>query len=186
MQQRLSEQLSTVPPGPIQLVSMCAGQGRDLIGVLPEHARRSDVRSLLVELDPENVRWARDSADRCGLTDFEILHADAAMSDVYRAAVPADVILACGIFGNISDPDIERTVRHLSMLGRVGTRVIWTRHRNPPDLTPTLSRWFGESGFEQVSFDALDNESNSGIGVHRLRTSPVAFRSGFRFFTFVR
>ncbi|GHD35622.1 hypothetical protein GCM10010335_31060 [Streptomyces galbus] len=30
---------------------MCAGQGRDLIGVLAGHPRRDDVRARLVELD---------------------------------------------------------------------------------------------------------------------------------------
>ena len=186
VQRRLTEQLSAMPPGPIQLVSMCAGQGRDLLGVLPEHARRSDVRARLVELDPGNIRWAQQAAAGYGLTEFEIIEADAAISDVYEGAVPADLVLACGIFGNISDSDVERTVRHLSMLGRMGTRVIWTRHRTAPDLTPTVRAWFRESGFQERSFDALTNESSSGIGVHVLREPGLRFRSGFRFFTFVR
>ncbi|MDQ6883152.1 MAG: SAM-dependent methyltransferase [Candidatus Dormibacteraeota bacterium] len=175
-----------MPPGPIQVISMCAGQGRDIIGVLPDHARRADVRARLVELDPENVAWAREAARRHGLTALEIVEADAALSDAYAGLVPADVLLVCGILGNIPEADIERTVQHLSMLGRCGTTVIWTRHRNPPDFTPTLRRWFSDSGYEEVSFDALNNERNPAIGVHRLRGPALPFRPGFRFFTFVR
>ena len=165
---------------------MCAGQGRDVFGVLPGHPRRGDVAATLVELDHRNVDVARASAAGAGLTQVEILEGDAAVSDVYAPFVPADILLACGIFGNISDQDLERTVRSLSMLCRTGASVIWTRHRNQPDLTPRIRSWFSESGFEELSFDAIDNESKSGIGTVRLIAEPFSFQPGYRFFTFTR
>ena len=165
---------------------MCAGQGHDVFGVLPEHPRREDVTAVLVELDPRNIEAARATAERTGLTQVEIIDGDAAISDVYAPFVPADIVLACGIFGNISDQDLERTVRNLSMLCRSGASVIWTRHRNEPDLTPQIRSWFAESGFEEVSFDAIDNESKSGIGTVHLVGGPLPFQRGFRFFTFTR
>jgi len=165
---------------------MCAGQGRDLLGVLPAHPRRADVTSVLIEIDHGNAQWGREAAARSGLSQFEVVEADAAISDVYAPYVPADIVLACGIFGNISDADLERTVRHVSMLGHTGTAVIWTRHRLEPDLTPSMRRWFAQSGFEESSFDPLENENKSGIGVVRLRGAPAPFTPGFRFFTFVR
>jgi hypothetical protein len=165
---------------------MCAGQGRDVFGVVPDHSRRDDVAAVLVELDHRNIEVARSNAARTGLRHVEILEADAAVSDVYAPSVPADILLACGIFGNISDQDLERTVRNLSMLCRTGASVIWTRHRNEPDLTPRIRNWFAESGFEELSFDAIDNESKSGIGTVRLTGAPVPFHPGFRFFTFTR
>jgi hypothetical protein len=115
-----------------------------------------------------------------------MIEADAAISDVYAPYVPADVVLACGIFGNITDEDLERTVRSLSMLCRTGASVIWTRHWNDPDLTPRIRRWFTKSGFDDLSFDGLANESKSGIGVVRLVGAPLPFQPGFRFFTFNR
>ncbi len=142
--------------------------------------------SVLVEIDAGNAGWAREAAARAGLGRFEVVEADAASSDVNAPYIPADVLLACGIFGNITEEDLERTVRSLSMLGRTGASVIWTRHRNEPDLTPRIRRWFTESGFEEVSFDRLENESRSGIGVVRLVDAPLPFQPGFRFFTFVR
>jgi hypothetical protein len=165
---------------------MCAGQGRDLIGVIPTHPRRSDVTALLVELDPRNVAAAREAATVAGLTNVDVVRSDAALSDIYASAIPADVVLACGIFGNVSDGDVENTVRNVSMLCRTGSSVIWTRHRNPPDLTPKIRGWFAQSGFTEVSFDALDNATLSGVGAERLTSEPVPFKPGFRFFTFVR
>jgi hypothetical protein len=144
------------------------------------------VTAVLVELDPRNVEAARATAARSGLTQVEIIEGDAATSDVYASYVPADVVLACGIFGNISDADLEGTVRHVSMLGRTGTAVIWTRHRLEPDLTPSIRRWFDDSGFEELSFDALENENKYSIGVARLVGAPRPFQPGYRFFTFTR
>jgi hypothetical protein len=165
---------------------MCAGEGRDLLGVLPIHPRRADATALLVELDARNVATARQASAVARLTTVDVARGDAAISDIYAPAIPADVVLACGIFGNVSDGDVENTVRNLSMLCRVGSSVIWTRHRREPDLTPTIRRWFAQAGFDEMSFDALDNETRSGIGTERLSSQPVPFKPGFRFFTFVR
>ena len=186
VQRRLAERLSAAAPGAVRIISMCAGEGRDLFGVLPAHPRRGDVTAVLVELDHRNVEVARASAAQTGLTQIDVVEADAAVSDIYAPSVPADIVLACGIFGNISDQDLERTVRNLSMLCRTGASVIWTRHRNEPDLTPRIRGWFTESGFEELSFDAIDNESKSGIGTVRLIAEPLPFQPGFRFLTFTR
>jgi hypothetical protein len=62
VRRRVAEALDAVPAGPVTVVSMCAGQGRDLLGVLVEHPRRGDVRALLVELDPRNAAVAERTA----------------------------------------------------------------------------------------------------------------------------
>ena len=186
VQLRLGELLTAASPGAIRVISMCAGQGRDLLGVLPSHPRGADVRAALVEIDHANAGWAREAAAQAGLNHFEMIEADAAISDAYTPYVPADIILACGIFGNVSDADLERTVRSISMLGHTGTAVIWTRHRLEPDLTPSIRRWFAESGFAESSFDALENENKYSVGVVRLVGASRPYQPGFRFFTFTR
>ena len=165
---------------------MCAGRGHDLLGVLPTHARRDDVTAVLVEIDLVNAAIAREGAARAGLSNFHVVEADAALTDVYAPYRPADVVLACGIFGNISDADLERTIRNVSMLGHAGTAVIWTRHRLEPDFTPSIRGWFRESGFEESSFDGLETENRYGIGVARLKGDPAPFTRGLSLFTFTR
>ena len=151
MQQRLREAIDSSPPGPIRLVSVCAGQGRDVLGVLEGHDRARDVRALLVELDAHNADVARTRAAAAGLGGVVVMQADAALTAVYRDAVPADVLLLCGIFGNVSDEDIDYTVRNASRLCAPGATVLWTRGRWEPDLTPRIRRWFDESGYEELA-----------------------------------
>lgn len=180
----LSDALLARPPGPIQLVSICAGQGRDVIEVLANHSRSKDVRALLVELDPDLVIDARRRAHDAGVRGLEVRHADASMTSAYREAVPADVILACGVFGNISDGDVARTISELRRLSATQATVIWTRHRREPDLTPTIRAWFSDAGFEELAFESQAGTA-FGVGANRLTTPPEPFRPHQAMFTFV-
>jgi hypothetical protein len=163
----LTRAIDHAPPGPVGVVSLCAGQGHDVLGVLPEHRRRDDVRALLIEFDPDNAGVARRRADEAGLTQVQVREADAAVVSNYADALPTEVLLLCGIFGNISDAEIERVVRATPAMCAPGATVIWTRHRRDPDLTPRIRSWFEASGFEEVAFDAPPTGTLVGVGVHR-------------------
>ncbi|PZG19468.1 class I SAM-dependent methyltransferase [Nonomuraea aridisoli] len=164
--------------GACRVVSLCAGQGRDLLPVLAAHPRRGQVRARLVELDERNVAEARRNAPE----GVEVVCGDAAVTDAYAGAVPADLVLACGVFGNITDDDVRRTVATLPRLCAPGATVIWTRGRHEPDLVPVISAWFEAEGFEQVAQEGA--EYGYGIGVHRYTGPPVPLEPGRRMFTF--
>lgn len=172
----LATAIDNAPAGQIRLVSLCAGQGHDVLGVLPGHRRRDDVQVLLVEFDPTNARLARRGAEEAGLTRVQVREADAGDVGNYADALPADVLLLCGIFGNISDAEIERVARAAPAMCAPGATVIWTRHRREPDLTLKLRAWFAECGFEEVAFDALDTTTLVGVGVNRLSRPASATR----------
>ena len=180
----LRDAIGWAPTGRVSLVSLCAGQGRDVIGVLPSHPRRDDVRAVLVESDARNAGLARLAAKRAGLSQVEVRRADASLVASFADALPADVLLLCGIFGNISDGDIERTVAVAPALCRAGATVIWTRHRRPPDLTPQVRAWFAASGFDEIAFEALQTATLTGVGVTRLRRTPAAEPPRHPLFTF--
>ncbi|GAA3122282.1 class I SAM-dependent methyltransferase family protein [Nonomuraea salmonea] len=110
VQERIRLALDASPPGPLRLISLCSGQGRDVLEVLAEHPRRDDVRARLVELDPHNTAIASEAIASHGLDQVEVLTADAALTDHYQDLTPADIVLVCGVFGNITDEDIERTI----------------------------------------------------------------------------
>ncbi|MER7282934.1 SAM-dependent methyltransferase [Dactylosporangium sp. NPDC000244] len=178
---RVAEALDGRAPGPVRLVSMCAGQGRDVAGALDGHPRRADVTGRLVELDADNAAVARDLLAG---TALEVVRGDAGDSAAYAGAVPADVVLVCGVFGNITDDDIRATIAALPELCAAGARVIWTRHRRAPDVTAGIRRWFAEAGFREVAFDS-PGELEIGVGVHELAVPPRPHTGPRRLFTFV-
>lgn len=163
--------------GAARVVSLCAGQGRDLLPVLAAHPRREEVRARLVELDEHNVAAARRAAP----AGVEVVRGDAALLGAYAGAVPADLVLVCGVFGNVSDDDVRRTVGLLPQLCAPEATVIWTRHRREPDLVPRICEWFEEGGFDRVTVES----DGYGVGVHRYAGPPVALEPAARMFTFL-
>lgn len=174
--------LDQMPPGPIRAISMCAGQGRDLLTVAHRHRRGMDLTGRLVELDVGNVAVARAAIERFGLGGLDAVEADAGWSDSYEGAVPADLILACGIFGNIRDEEVERTVRFLPALCAPGARVIWTRYpRDDDPIVLRVQEWFREAGFEPEVL-IVPAVKMFGVGVARLARQPAPFRRHERLF----
>ncbi|MFI8537231.1 SAM-dependent methyltransferase [Streptomyces aquilus] len=185
VQDRIRDALAGAPPGPLTAVSLCAGQGHDLIGVLADHPRRDDVRARLVELDERNVAAARAAAEAAGLAGVEVVAGDASLTDRYVGLVPADLVLICGILGNVTDADAERLLDHCTRLCRTGGTVVWTRNRRLGlvDLVPQVCAWLEERGFERVwvSAPGLD----FGVGAHRYGGEPRPLAPGVRMFDFV-
>jgi hypothetical protein len=184
VQKRLSDALSDRVEGPIQLVSVCAGQGRDVIGVLEDHARARDVSAHLIEQDVRLANDARTRARRVAQGSIQVRVGDASVTSTYEDVVPADILLVCGVFGNISRKDIHATIGLLPTLVAPNATVIWTRHRRKPDLTSTVRGWFDDFGFEEVAFDT-DATALFCVGTHRIIGSPQPFVPNSKLFTFI-
>ncbi|MEW1689103.1 class I SAM-dependent methyltransferase [Streptomyces sp. NPDC091265] len=180
---RIRDALDSAPPGPLRVISVCSGQGRDLVGALAGHPRRDDVRARLVELDPGNTAVAAELARAAGLTRVEPVTGDASLTDHYLDLAPADLVLVCGVFGNIVDADIERTVDTCTRLCRTGGTVVWTRNRHAPDRVPQVCEWFEERGFERLWLSGPD--AGFGVGAHRHTGEPDELAAGQRMFDFV-
>jgi len=180
--------LDAVPPDharPIRVVSLCAGQGRDVIDVVAAHPRRDQVSALLVEQDPALVVFARARADAAGVGNVvRIVEGDASLSRWYAEQVPADLVLACGVFGNISANDIIATIEALPSFCRPGAHVVWTRHRRPPDATPVIRSCFAAAGFTELAFEAPDGTVMT-VGHDRFDGETTAFDPDRRLFDFV-
>jgi hypothetical protein len=187
VQRMVAEVLDRAPTrsGPIRVVSMCAGQGRDVIDVLSAHSRCADVSALLVELDPVLVAFARERASSAGVAPYvRIEEGDASLCRWYSGYVPADLVLMCGVFGNISASDITSTIQALPGLCRPGGHVIWTRHRRSPNATPSIRADFAACGFGEVDFVAPESTIMT-VGHHILEGPTAPFDPDRRLFDFV-
>jgi hypothetical protein len=201
VRRRIAEALDALGSRAQRILSLCAGDGRDLLPVLalrPLAARPPDGRpgAVLVENDPTLAAQARSRARAHGLTNVRILVGDASIPAAFAEAIPADLLLLCGIFGNISRQDIETTARAVPSLLAPGGHVIWTCGAADPDLRPAIRRLFSDLGLEETSFDG--HPENFGVGAGRLpdpgrtnntTTAPAPADDGplpDRLFTFLR
>lgn len=185
VQDQIHSWLDETAPADVTVVSACAGDGRDLLDVLASRSDPHRVQATLLESDRRNAERAIDSVRASGLDQVTVTCADAGLTDAYVDSVPADLVLLCGVFGNIEDEAVRRLVGAVPQLCRPGATVIWTRHRRPPDLTGQIRQWFEVAGLAEVSFTAPPGEFYS-VGRHRLVREPQQLARGTRLFEFTR
>lgn len=183
VRRQVAAALDRTPAGPVRVLSLCAGQGRDLVPVLADHPRRGEVTARLVELDPRNAAVAAEAVRAAGLAAVEVVCGDATRTDVWADLAPAEVVLVCGVFGNLRDADVRATVGWCTRLSANGGSVIWTRHRGAPDLVPTICDWYAEEGFELLALTGP--EQGTAVGVHRFTGHPAPLPAGVTMFEFV-
>ena len=174
--------LDGTAPRAVRIVSVCAGDGRDLLEVLASRPDAGRVSATLVELDAGLADRARTlGADLAGV---EVRTADAGDPGSYAGLPPADLVLLCGVLGNVSDADVAQVLSVLPALCADGARVVWSRTRREPDLTPSVRAWLGEAGFREVAFAPVP-DSRAAVGVADLVERPPGVALGSRLFTFL-
>ena len=155
---------------PVHVVSACAGDGRDVLGVLARRGDASRVRATLLELHPVVAERARQAAAAAGLTaQVEVRTMDAGRSDAYRDLSPADIVLLVGVFGNIDVEDLQRTVAASPQLCAPGATLIWTRGRGGElaDRNHDIRSWFRAAGLSRR------DTPRSSAGANRRSGLPV-------------
>ncbi|EGD40746.1 LigA [Nocardioidaceae bacterium Broad-1] len=177
---------------PIRVTSICAGDGRDLLPILA--SSEGDVDAVLLEIDADLAERARAAAAASGLGRVRVHTADAGLSSTLADLPPADVFLACGVFGNITDADLETTIGALPAFVVPGGAVIWTRGASvgdgelsayagdPADLVREV---FARHGFTE---ERLVRPADAGfrVGVHRFTGGASHAALPERLFSFAR
>ena len=120
--------------GTFHVVSSCSGDGRDVIDVLGQRDDADRVQATLLEVNDDIAQAARHRAAAAGLAGIEVRTVDAGKAASYVGVVPADLVLLVGIFGNITDEDIQATIRAVPQFCCSGATVVWSRGREDRDL----------------------------------------------------
>lgn len=179
--------LNECPSGPIQIVSVCAGDGRDLTGTLFDHPRTPDVRARLIELDQRLVTCGQTAAESSGLGEqLEFVQGDATLSSAYEGAVPADLVLNCGVFGNVlDDTELHHLIQSLRFLCKKDGYVIWTRdlYVDGEQRLALIRQLLREADFEEVGF-RMTAVGNMGVGIHRYLGESLALPNDQQLFVF--
>lgn len=183
VQHRLGDLLSgRAPVG--KVLSLCAGDGRDILPVVAclPNVQRPEI--VLVELDPDLASAAEQRATQLGVS-ATVVRGDAGSAANWQDFVPVDVLLLCGVFGNIWPEDIRVTIEAARAMLIAEGVVMWTRgHFSDMDLRPQVRGWFCEAGFTELAFDA--EPTGYGVGVNRVRSTSRTSDIPARLFSFVR
>lgn len=148
-----------------RVISLCAGDGRDVIPVMAARPAERRPELILVELDAELAASARQRAREAGVRAV-VEVGDAGLAETFRHYLPADLLMLCGIFGNVSDDDIKRTVEATTSMVTQDGAVIWTRGAfRQRDIRDQIRQWFATAGFDEIAFEA--EPGGYGVGANR-------------------
>lgn len=185
---QITRALDELPPGPLRVASVCAGDGRDLLSVLEKHPRRADVLARLVDTEEGARQRARALAARAGLSSqLEFLCGDAGLAASYDGIAPVDLLLVSGVLGHLRHDDAARFIANLPRLCREGGCVIWNRHlvRNDGQTQmPLVRRQLRAAGFEEVDFQVA-SPGEFAVGRARFLGPAQPPVPGLRLFEFV-
>jgi hypothetical protein len=106
---------------------MCAGDGRDLLQVLQSPPPKRAISVDLIELDPILAGRARAAAAGVRGARVAVHQKDAGGPKTYLDLGRADLLLVCGVFGNISSNEVRTPIDLLPRLLNQNGIVIWTR-----------------------------------------------------------
>jgi amino acid adenylation domain-containing protein len=174
--------LDDCPPGRIRIVSVCAGDGRDLIAALQDHSRRKEVAATLVDNHPESIARGKATAEQAGLgRQLRFLEADATLASNYAGTVPADLVILSGFLGHLRHHDAAHLIESLPMLCRTGGWAIWSRHlliHEGREQVPAIRELLRRTAFTEVHFETT---APDGFAVGRARfTGPARPLAGAR------
>jgi hypothetical protein len=173
-----SSALDAAPAGDIRVLSLCCGDSSDLVLAAKNHKRADDLVGVVVEFDAA-LAAAATNALAAVCPRVEVRCANAADPQNFWDVVPVDLLLLCGIFGNISDQDIAQTIAAVPSFTRTNATVIWTRHRREPDVTTAIRQWFNNAGCKMLGFES-PGEGKYSVGCERvvgLNSHPDGTRS---------
>ncbi|NOS71808.1 MAG: AMP-binding protein [Verrucomicrobia bacterium] len=162
--------LDECPAGPIRIVSLCAGDGRDVVGALANHSRRRDVTATLIDNHSESIQRGQAAAKQAGLErQIRFVEADATLAANYAGAVPADLVLLSGFLGHLRHEDVARLISSLPMFCNTNGCVIWNRHlvlNKGREQVAVIRELFQSNKFEELAFQTPDPD---GFAVARVR-----------------
>lgn len=168
--------LSKVAAEPVQVISICAGDGRDLIGSLVAFDQRKTVRASLIEMNAELVAKGQTAIDHFCLSDQVTFRCgDATQSGTYVGISPAHVVVLSGVFGNLKENDVRRLIVSLQSLCHRGASVIWTRNLVEFDdgekATQMIRKCFLAADFREEVL-ARTPQGVFAVGTHTFQGEP--------------
>jgi amino acid adenylation domain-containing protein len=168
--EQIAATLDDCPAGPIRIVSICAGDGRDVIHTVQNHRRRNDVTALLLDNHGESIARGRAAAEQAGLArQLQFIETDAARAGNYAGAVPADLVLLSGFLGHLRHENVPHLIESLPMLCRTGGWIIWNRHlvlHQGREQVLVIRELFRRTKFEEILFKTT---APDGFAVGRCR-----------------
>lgn len=184
VQGHIVEAIHALAPGPVRLLSLCAGDGRDVLGALRDHPRRDDVVATLLDTHEPSLQRGRAMAEDLPV---RFVCADATVAKNLEGSVPTDVLVLSGVLGHVRPGDVEALAHRLPSLVRPGGFFIWNRRlalRGGNERVARLLDLLSGVGFIEREF-LTTSADGYAAGLSRFSGAGLPFDPRGRLFEFV-
>jgi hypothetical protein len=178
--------LCIAPAGPIRVMSVCAGQGLDIISGFVGDAHTANVDCVFLEYDPRNALEAASNLSVVGLRSYEVRVCDAGLCDSYAGSGRANIMYLVGLISHLSDAEISSLIAAIPNLCSQGAQVIWTVPKSNPEVVHMATSKLMEAKFDQVlrtdigSVGMVVTSQFMGVPQSRLEAGSRIFTFGSR------
>ncbi len=183
----INEALLALPAGKITVLSLCSGDARDIIEVLPTHARCPDVSGWLLESNASLVHDAQQAILRHGLeASLFPCVADATDAKSYATIPPAHLLVLAGVFGSVDNDEIPRFLLNLQVLCAPSAYVIWTQNISTAEgqrRTAIIQQELGHQEFSPINIITTPQQRYH-VGLHQYAGNHRSRELDDRLFTF--
>ena len=93
-----------------------------------------------------------------------------------------------GIFGNISNDDVRRTIQKAPRLCRPGAVLLWSRSTDGVDRNRSVRGWLIKAGFSELDYKEFDHAQGerAALGAARYDGPMQPLMPGQQIFTFLQ
>ncbi len=170
VREQIAATLDQCAAGPINILSICAGDGRDVVGALAGHARRADVAAWLLDTHAESIARGQAAAAAAALEGpLHVRQCDAGRAQSYGDLERADLVMLSGFLGHLRHDEAAGLIASLPMLIKPGGAVLWNRHLVMNDgrtQVPAIRALLQQASFEETYFQTT---AEDGFAVGRAR-----------------
>jgi 2-polyprenyl-3-methyl-5-hydroxy-6-metoxy-1,4-benzoquinol methylase len=161
------------------IVSVCAGQGLDLIPILRQYPNSAD--AYLIDIEQQNIDHINKIST--GLEGIHTYAADATVSNTYiNNKIPrANLLLVCGVFAHLTSEDQSIFIQNMRSLLKPGGYVIWTRI---DEYLNDIHEKFENNGYKKIDLSHI-NLSTGSVGMSRLKESIKTLHPDKQIFNFL-
>ena len=136
----------------IVVISIGAGQSRDILPVLIGRKDNDRITTYLIDTDIECLNYAKNYAKDNNIINVHIVDMDGSLVKNYKDIPKADLIIFCGMMTQKNTDEVKKLANNIKLICNKDAQIIWSRHGYDKDYSTPFRNVFNENFYKELDF----------------------------------
>jgi len=136
----------------IVVISIGAGQSRDILPVLIGRKDNDRITTYLIDTDIECLNYAKNYAKDNNIINVHIVDMDGSLVKNYKDIPKADLIIFCGMMTQKNTDEVKNLANNIKLICNEDAQIIWSRHGYDGDYSTPFRNVFNENSYKELDF----------------------------------